>query len=161
MSLLIGQPKVYTIHYTLKDSDGEVIESSVGDDPFVVLTGSGQIIPGLEKELLRLSAGDKKSVTVVAAEAYGEYDEQMVVEVPREQFPSRKIEVGEQFQADAGGVPQIVVVRSVTDQAVTVDANHPLAGEDLTFDLEVMAIRDATKDEIDHGHVHGPGGIQH
>jgi FKBP-type peptidyl-prolyl cis-trans isomerase SlyD len=153
--------QVYTIHYTLKDSEGEVLESSIGDEPMSFLAGVGQVIPGLEKQLAGLKMGDKKLISVVAAEAYGEYDDDLVAQVPRAQFPKKDIEVGEQFQTDAGGGQQVVVVTELSDEFVTIDGNHPLAGEDLQFDIEVLTIRDATKDELAHGHAHGPGGAHH
>lgn len=154
--------KVVSFHYTLKDDKGAVLESSHGDDPMSFLEGVGQIIPGLERELKGLKQGDKKSVNVPAAEAYGEFDEALVVEVPRSAIPKKEVAVGDQFHAQGDdGEPRVVIVTEVTDSTVTVDGNHPLSGQDLSFDVEITEIRDATKEEIEHGHAHGPGGHHH
>lgn len=160
--ILSANPKVVSFHYTLKDGKGNVLESSFGDEPLSYLEGVGQIIPGLESALMGLKIGDKKSVAVKAAEAYGEHDKEMVVEVPRQQIPKPDVQVGDQFHADSGhGHAQVVVVTAVTDTHVTVDANHPLAGQDLHFDVEITGVREATKEELEHGHIHGAGGIHH
>lgn len=154
--------KVISFHYTLKDSKGQTLESSFGDEPLSYLEGVGQIIPGLEDALKGLKKGDKKSVNVPAAQAYGEFSKELIVEVPREHIPKKDVEVGDRFHADSGGgQSQVVVVTKVTDSHVTVDGNHPLAGQDLNFDVEIAEVRDATKEEIAHGHAHGPGGHHH
>jgi FKBP-type peptidyl-prolyl cis-trans isomerase SlyD len=154
--------KVVSFHYTLKDSQGNVLESSFGDEPLRYLEGVGQIIPGLESAITGMQKGDKKTVSVKAADAYGDYEEELVVEVPREQLPKKDVEVGDRFHADAGGgQSQIVVVTEVTDSHVTVDGNHPLAGQDLEFDVEIFEVRDATKEELAHGHAHGGDGHHH
>ncbi len=156
------QPKVVSFHYTLKDAKGQTLESSIGEEPLSYLEGVGQIIPGLEDALKGLKAGDKKSVHVPAAQAYGEFSKDLIVEVPRENIPKKDVEVGDRFHADNGGGPsQVVVVTKVTDSTITVDGNHPLAGQDLNFDVEISEVRDATKDEVQHGHAHGPGGHHH
>lgn len=158
----MAQPKVVSFHYTLKDGKGTQLESSFGDEPMSYLEGSGQIIPGLETALEGVKKGDKKSVAVKAAEAYGEFEQELIVEVPRAQLPKKDIVVGDQFHADNGaGHVQVVTVTKVTDTTVTVDGNHPLAGQDLNFDVEITDVREATKDEIAHGHAHGPGGHHH
>lgn len=155
-------PKVVSFHYTLKDSKGTVLESSVGDQPLTYLEGVGQIIPGLESQIKGLKVGDKKSVHVKAADAYGEVEKELVVQVPRAQIPKKDVVVGDRFHADSGhGHTQVVVVTEVSDQTVTVDGNHPLAGQDLNFEVEISEVRDATKDEVSHGHAHGPGGHHH
>lgn len=154
-------PKVVTFHYTLKDTGGKVLESSHGADPLSYLEGVGQIIPGLENALQGSKKGDKKTVHVPAAQAYGEYDKNLVVQVPRAQIPKKDVQVGDQFHADSGGHTQVVVVTEVTDQFVKVDGNHPLSGQDLNFDVEVTDVREATKEEMAHGHAHGPGGHHH
>jgi FKBP-type peptidyl-prolyl cis-trans isomerase SlyD len=151
--------KVVSFHYTLKDSSGEVLEDSRSDEPMSYLEGVGQIIPGLEKELRGMKKGDKKSVNVKAVDAYGDYDDGLVAEVPRASIPKKDVEVGDQFHAQGeDGHPRIVTVTEVNDKAVTVDGNHPLSGQDLNFDVEITDVRDATKEEIEHGHAHGPGG---
>jgi FKBP-type peptidyl-prolyl cis-trans isomerase SlyD len=158
----MATPRVVSFHYTLKDSKGTQLESSFGDQPLSYLEGVGQIIPGLEKELAGLQKGAKKSVHVKAAEAYGEREEELVVQVPRAQIPKPDVAIGDQFQADSGdGYAQTVVVTALSDSHITVDGNHPLAGEDLQFDVELIDVRDATADEVKHGHAHGPGGHHH
>jgi FKBP-type peptidyl-prolyl cis-trans isomerase SlyD len=155
-------PRVVSFHYTLKNSKGEQLESSFGSDPLMFLEGVGQIIPGLEKELQMMKAGDKKVITVKATDAYGEIEADMIVEVPREKLPKKDVEVGDRFHADAGdGSAQVVMVTKVTETHVTIDGNHPLAGQDLTFEVEVDSTRDATKEELEHGHAHGAGGHNH
>lgn len=155
-------PKVVSFHYTLKDNKGEVLESSHGDEPLSFLEGSGQIIPGLEKAMQGMQLGDKKSVEVKAQEAYGDRDLELILQVPREQIPKPDVTVGDRFHAGTEqGHSQVVVVTAVSDTHVTVDANHPLAGQDLQFDVEVTAVRDATPEEVEHGHAHGPDGHHH
>ncbi len=155
-------PRVVSFHYTLKNSKGEQLESSVGSEPLMYLEGVGQIIPGLEEAIKALKAGDKKTITVKAAEAYGEVEPEMIVEVPKERLPKKDVEVGDRFHADAGdGHAQVVQVTKVTDTHVTIDGNHPLAGQDLTFEVEIDSTREATQDELAHGHAHGPGGHHH
>lgn len=155
-------PRVVSFHYTLKNSAGEQLESSVGSEPLMYLEGVGQIIPGLEEAIKALKAGDKKTITVKAAEAYGEIEPEMIVEIPKERLPKQDVQVGDRFHADAGdGHAQVVQVTKVTDTHVTIDGNHPLAGQDLTFEVEIDSTREATKEELSHGHAHGPGGHHH
>ncbi len=151
--------KVISFHYTLTGSDGGVIDSSDGHPPLSFLAGKSQIIPGLEEVIVTLDAGDKRTVEVKAADAYGLADPEKLFEVPIEKMPKQSIEVGDQFSTR--GQSQPLTVTKVTDTHVTLDANHPLAGMDLTFAVEVTEIRDATEEEISHGHVHGPGGHGH
>ena len=151
--------KVFSFHYTLTNPAGKVLDSSEGRDPLVFMVGKGQIIPGLESELILLNVGDQKKIEVPAAAAYGEHDPKRAVEVPLEKLPKEHIEVGDQFQA--GGEHQSFIVTKVTETHATLDGNHPLAGVDLTFDVEVTGIRDATLEELAHGHAHGPGGHSH
>jgi FKBP-type peptidyl-prolyl cis-trans isomerase SlyD len=126
------------------------------------LEGVGQIIPGLEKQLQGLKKGDKKSIHVPAADAYGEHDDALIVEVPRDAIPKKDVEVGDQFHAQGDdGEPRVVVVTEVTDKTVTVDGNHPLSGEDLQFEVEITEVREATAEELQHGHAHGPDGHHH
>ena len=159
---MAGQTKVVTLHYTLKDSSGKTLESSFGDEPMSYLEGVGQIIPGLENALRGVKKGDKKNVTVTARDAYGEHEKELIVQVPRAHMPKKEIEIGEQFHAQGpDGAPAMVTVTAVDADHVTVDGNHPLAGQALTFDVEVIDVRDATKEEITHGHSHGPGGHHH
>jgi FKBP-type peptidyl-prolyl cis-trans isomerase SlyD len=155
--------RVVTFHYTVKSDKGETIDSSIGADPMAFLEGSGQIIPGLEATLKLLKAGEKKSVTIEPAQAYGERDKELVFSVPRAKFPAgEKVEVGMKFRAGSPDEPSpVFTVTSVTDAEVGVDGNHPLAGQTLHFDVEVTAVRDATEEELAHGHSHGHGGHHH
>jgi len=153
--------KVISFHYTLTDSTGKTLDSSAGGEPLTFLEGVGQIIPGLESHLRAMKAGDKKNVTVPAKNAYGEKDPGNVVEMARDKMPAPNIKVGDRFRAGNTPNAPVVTVTKVTDTHVTLDGNHPLAGMDLTFDVEVTAVRDATQEELDHGHVHGAGGHHH
>ena len=153
-------PRVIGIHYTLRDDLGEQIDSSRGGDPLYFLEGSGQIIPGLERELIGMQAGDKREVEVKASEAYGDMNPELVATVKRSQFPpGAPVDVGEQFTVERDG-PVFTIVEVEGDD-VTVDANHPMAGKDLHFDVEIVEMREATPDEMKHGHAHGPRGHAH
>jgi FKBP-type peptidyl-prolyl cis-trans isomerase SlyD len=123
------------------------------------MEGAGQIIPGLESEIGKLKTGDKKKINVKADDAYGQRDPQALIDVPVEKLPSKTVKVGDQFRSNQSPLP--LTVTKVTDTHVTLDANHPLAGVDLTFDVEITTIRDATEEELAHGHAHGPGGHSH
>ena len=158
----MATPKVVKFHYTLKDSKGVQLESSFGDEPMSFLEGVGQVIPGLEDQMHGMNKGDKKLINVKAADAYGEFEQDMIVQVPRESLPKKDVVVGDQFHADSGqGHAQVVTVTAVNDTHVTVDGNHPLAGQDLNFDVEIVDVRDATKEELEHGHAHGGDGHHH
>lgn len=152
--------QVITFHYKLTNVEGDVLDQSLGGEPLVFMSGIGHLIEGLEKELTQMSVGDKKVVNVAAAEAYGEREEQLVQQVERSQLPE-DLEVGMQFSVGEENSPLIVTVIDFNDEEVTLDGNHPLAGEALTFDVELIAKRDATADEVAHGHVHGEGGHMH
>ena len=157
----IQNDQVVSFHYTLTDGNGEVIDKSEGQ-PLVYLHGAGNIIPGLENALAGKKVGDKLVVNVPAAEGYGEYSVELVQEVPRNMFQGvDQIQPGMQFQAQTDEGIQVVTVKDVTDTAVIVDGNHPLAGQDLNFDVEIVEIRPASQEELDHGHVHGAGGHHH
>lgn len=159
---LIANDHVVTFNYTLTNSEGEQLDKSEEGSPLAYLHGHANIIPGLEKELTGKSAGDSLKVTVAPAEAYGEYMEEAVQEVPKEMFQGvDTIEAGMQFHAEAQGGMQIVTVKAVEGDTVIIDANHPLAGQTLTFDVEVVEVRAATEEELSHGHAHGVGGHQH
>ncbi len=157
----VADKKVVQLHYTLKNKAGELLDSSEGQEPLAYLHGLGNIVEGLEKALTGKQAGDKLEVNVEAAEAYGEYDESLVQPVPRSEFGDHPVEVGSQFHADTAIGPRIVTVTAIEGDDVVIDANHALAGEDLNFNVEVVDVRDATEEELDHGHVHGPGGHEH
>lgn len=160
--MTISQDSVVTIHYTLTDDDGDILDRSAAGEPLSYLHGHGQLIPGLERELSGKSAGDKLSVSVPAADGYGEYKESLVQEVPRHLLEGiDDLRPGMRLKAQTDQGPRSVTVTKVADQVVTLDANHPLAGKTLHFDIEVAAVRDATDEELSHGHVHGPGGHDH
>ena len=159
--MTVENGKVVSFHYTLTNAQGDVLDQSQ-EHPMPYLHGAGNIIPGLEKELAGKKVGDKLTVNVPAAEAYGEYHEQLVNDVPREAFQGvDNIEAGMQFQADTPEGGQVITVKAVNGDLVTVDANHPLAGQDLNFDVEIVEVREATEEESAHGHVHGVGGHHH
>ena len=158
----IAQNTVVAFHYTLKNDSGEVLDSSEGRDPLTYMHGSGNIIPGLEKELEGKATGDKLEVAVTPEEGYGEIQEGLVQEVPRDAFQGvEDVQPGMQFQAQTQGGPLMVTVTQVEGDTVTVDGNHPLAGQNLNFDVEIAEVREASQEEIEHGHVHGEGGHEH
>lgn len=158
----IAEDKVVSIHYTLTDSGGTVLDASAGGEPLAYLHGAGNIIPGLESALEGRQAGDRLSVTVDPAQGYGERDERLVQAVPRSAFKGvEQLAPGMQFQAQGPQGTRLVVVTQVAADIVTVDANHPLAGQTLHFEVEIAEVRDATREELEHGHVHGPGGHHH
>ena len=158
----ISENCVASIHYTLTDGDGKVIDTSEGQEPLAYLHGAGNIIPGLEKALLGKSVGDKFTVSIPAAEAYGLRDDSMVQELPSNMFSGiENIEVGMEFHAETEQGLQVVTVTNVEGDNVTIDGNHPLAGVDLTFDVDVADIRPASEEELQHGHAHGAGGHHH
>lgn len=158
----IESQKVVTLHYTLTDEQGTVIDQSE-DGSFVYMHGSNGIIPGLENALTGKKAGDELSVSVAPEDAYGERSDAMLQQVPKSMFEDQsQVEVGMQFHAQGpNGETLIVTVTEVSEENVTVDGNHPLAGVQLNFDVKVIDVRDATAEEVSHGHVHGPGGHHH
>ncbi|MEY2696711.1 MAG: hypothetical protein RL333_849 [Pseudomonadota bacterium] len=158
----IENQKVVSIHYTLTNEAGQVLDSSENQEPLAYIQGHGNIIPGLENALAGLSKGEKLKVTVAPADGYGERDDSMVQAVPRSAFQGvDDIKPGMQFQAQSPEGIQLVTVVSVEGDEVTLDGNHPMAGITLIFDVEITDVRDATAEELDHGHVHGPGGHHH
>jgi FKBP-type peptidyl-prolyl cis-trans isomerase SlyD len=158
----IEQNSVVTLHYTLKDNDGNVIDQS-DDGSFLYLHGAMNIIPGLENALAGKSAGDEFSVSVSPEEGYGAKDPERIQEVPKEMFDNAdEIKQGVQFHAQGpDGNAVVVTVIEVKDEAVVIDGNHALAGVDLNFSVTVVDVREATEEEISHGHVHGEHGHQH
>ena len=153
---------VALFHYKLTNDQGEVIDSSDGREPLAYLHGGGNIVVGLENALEGRTAGDKFSVSVDPEQGYGEHNEALVQTVPRSMFQGvDQIETGMRFQAQSDHGPVSVVVTEVTDENVTVDGNHALAGETLNFEIEVTEVREASAEELEHGHVHGPGGHEH
>lgn len=154
--------QVIGFHYTLKDKGGATIDSSVGATPLLFLEGSGQIIPGLEKELLAMEIGKKATVEIKSADAYGAVVEDLRMSVAKEQFPEgADIKVGDQFQVNEEPTAPIFTIVDIEGDNVHIDGNHPLAGQDLSFDVEVTEKRAATEEEVAHGHAHGAGGHNH
>jgi FKBP-type peptidyl-prolyl cis-trans isomerase SlyD len=154
----IADNDVVTFHYTLKGDTDEVIDSSAGGEPLAYLHGRGNIVPGLERELTGKSVGDRLQVRVPAAQGYGEYDRALVQKVPRRALKGiTNLRVGLRLQAGH----QAVTVKHIAGDMITLDGNHPLAGQDLNFDVEITAVRPATEEELAHGHVHGDGGHHH
>ncbi len=147
-----------SIHYILTNGSGEELDNSRKEQPMVYLHGAGQIIPGLENTLSGKKVADKFTVTIEPTDAYGERSEDMIQVVPMDMFADAgKVEVGMQFHADASHGVSVVTVIKVENDEVTIDGNHPLAGESLTFEVEVMDIRPATEDELSNQHIHGKG----
>lgn len=160
----IAQHTVVTMTYTLTDDQGQVLDQADADQPFAYLHGADNIIPGLEKQLVGKQANDSLTVTVPPAEAYGEYDERMTQQVPRSMFEgvsAEQIVVGAEFHAQTGAGNQTIRIAAVDDNSVTIDANHPLAGVALTFDVTILNVRAASAEEVAHGHAHGEGGHHH
>jgi len=150
------------IDYKLTIDGGIVVDASEKGEPLWYLHGAGNIIPGLERALEGLSPGDKKTVTVSPEDGYGTYDKAKVHDVPRAQFPAGDYKVGDHIIATAPDGTEVPARISATNtKAITLDFNHELAGKTLTFDVNVSEVREATKDELKHGHVHGPGGHHH
>jgi len=149
---------VVSIHYTLTNKAGEKLDSSIGAEPLSYLHGKGNIIPGLEKALNDSSVGDKLTVTIEPEDAYGERNNEQIQVVDKEMFQGvDNLEVGMQFQADSSTGPAVVTITAIEDDKITIDGNHPLAGEQLTFEVEVTEIRPATESELENGHIHGEG----
>jgi len=153
--------KVLSFHYTLTDTSGKTLDSSRNATPFPILEGSKQIIPTLEEELLVMQVGDKKKVEISADKAYGQVKEDLKHEVPRDKLPKGDIKVGAQFRGDEDPNSPTFVVYKIEGETAYLNGNHPLAGVDLVFDVEVMEVREATSEEVEHGHAHGPEGHHH
>jgi FKBP-type peptidyl-prolyl cis-trans isomerase SlyD len=155
----IEKNKVVSIDYTLTDPQGQVIDSSKGRGPLSYLAGVGGIIPGLEKAMEGKAQGDHLDVTIAPADAYGEKDPGLVQSVPKNLFRGvENIQPGMQFQAQGpSGPARMVTVVAVQEETITIDANHPLAGMPLHFVVDVVEVREASPEELSHGHVHGNG----
>lgn len=156
MSLMIGDNVVVSIHYTLTDEGGEILDSSEGAEPLSYLHGAGNIIPGLERALVGKTSGTDLQVSIAAEDGYGEVQPELIQQIPAGAFQGvEKVEPGMTFEAqDQQGNVRRISVKSVEGDEVTIDANHPLAGMQLNFDVQVVDVRDATAEEIAHGHVH-------
>jgi len=155
----IAQDQVVSIHYTLRNDAGDVLDSSAEGEPLTYLHGHGNLIPGLERELAGKSTGDKLSVKIAPADAY---DKALVQRVPRRALKGvPDVRVGMRLQAQTEHGPRAVTVTQLTGDLFTLDGNHPLAGQNLNFEVEVGAVRAASAEELEHGHVHGPDGHHH
>jgi len=157
----IGKHSVVSIDYTLTGADGEVLDSSKGREPLAYIQGTGSIVIGLEEALEGKEKGASVQVSVPPAKGYGERQDALSQKVPREMFDMEEIEPGMRFHAEGEHGTHVVTVTAVDNDSVTVDANHPLAGQTLNFDVKVVNVRPATQQELSHGHVHGAHGHDH
>ena len=158
----LTKDKVVNINYTLKDKESNIMDES-NDGTFTYLHGAKNLIPALERALEGKTSGDKVNVVVPPENAYGLRDEKKIQHVPRKMFPvDQKLEIGMPFSsATPDGTAMNVVITGIEETEVIIDGNHPLADVELHFNIEIIDVRDATKEELEHGHVHGPGGHQH
>jgi FKBP-type peptidyl-prolyl cis-trans isomerase SlyD len=157
----IGQDTVVAIDYTLTNDTGDVLDTSKGAEPLTYIHGKGQIIPGLESALAGRSVGDTFQIRIPASAAYGERDPELIQQARRAQFGGDEPEVGMQVEADGPDGHETLTIIAVEGDLVTLDGNHPLAGMPLTFDVTIVGVRAATKQELQHGHAHGSGGHDH
>ncbi|MGS0536313.1 FKBP-type peptidyl-prolyl cis-trans isomerase [Pseudoalteromonas sp. SaAl2] len=159
--MLIATNKVVKMHYSVTDNDNNSIDNSFDGEPLIFIVGTGYLIQGLEDALQGKQAGDTLSVTVEPENGYGERHDELMQAVPKSMFEGMEIEVGMQFRATTDDGDQSVMIIDIQDEEVIVDGNNPLAGITLNFDVEILEVRDATADELAHGHVHGEGGCGH
>lgn len=158
----IANNKVVAIDYVLTDPKGEVLDRSEKGNPLHYIQGAGNIIPGLEKALEGKAVGDSFKANIPHVEGYGARDEDLIQVIPKEHFGEIKgLKVGMELEAESEDGIRVITVIGIEGDQVTVDGNHPLAGVDLTFDVTVVEVRDATAEEVSHGHVHGPDGHDH
>jgi len=158
----ITADRVVTIHYTLTNDSGTIIDSSAGGDPLAYIQGHGNLVSGLEKALEGKEGGNTLAVVVPAADGYGTRDEKLVQRVPKRALQGAgDIKKGMQFQARTDEGMRLFTVAAVVGDMVTLDGNHPLADQTLHFDIEIVSVREATPEELEHGHVHGAGGHHH
>jgi FKBP-type peptidyl-prolyl cis-trans isomerase SlyD len=158
----IAADRVVLIHYTLKGDDGAVMDTSSGGDPLAYIQGHGNLVSGLEKALEGKQDGDKLSVSVAPADGYGKRDAALIQRVPKRSMQGAgDIKKGMQFQARTDDGLRVFTVTAVVGDMVTLDGNHPLADQTLHFDVQVVSVREATEEELEHGHVHGAGGHHH
>ena len=160
--MTIQLKSIVAIHYTLKDDRGVVLDASADDQPLVYLHGAGTIIPGLEKELFGKQAGDSFEATISPDQAYGDHHAEMVQTVPLDAFKEEQtLEIGMSFSGNTPEGPINVVITDIQDGMATLDANHPMAGKTLHFAVDIDSVREATEEELMHGHAHKPGGCDH
>jgi len=154
----ITKNSVVVMHYAVSDSEGTLIDSSYDHKPMAIIQGTGYLIPGLEDALIDHQEGEKFEVAVACEQAYGERHDEYVQTVPKELLQGvEDLAVGTQLRASTDDGEQTVIVIDVTDEEVTVDGNHPLSGIDLSFDVEILEVREATAEELAHGHIHSEG----
>ncbi len=149
--------KAITLAYTLTDDKGNILDKADANEPFIYLHGAGGVIPGLEKALDGKAVDERLTVNLEPSEAYGDYSDQLVQEVSKEMFgelDEKDMFVGAQFHAETNQGMQVVTVNAINDETITIDGNHPMAGKNLNFDVTVLEVRDATEDELAHGHIH-------
>jgi FKBP-type peptidyl-prolyl cis-trans isomerase SlyD len=157
----IGPQKVVSISYTLKGDAGDVIDSSVGREPLIYIHGIGSLVPGLEKALEGRGAGEHVAVTVGPEEGYGARDESLSRKIPIRKLPDGKARAGMRVRVETDTGPMLLLITAVQGDYATVDPNHPLSGKTLHFEVDVVDVREATADELAHGHVHAPGQGHH
>ena len=157
----IEKDRVVRFHYSVAEQGQEPVETSKGGEPLAILFGHGNIIPGLEKAMDGREAGDSFSADVPAAEAYGEKREGLTQRIPKKHFGDQRLVPGMQVVLNTNFGPRAVTIEKVGMSVVDVDLNHPMAGKDLHFDIEIVDVREATAEELEHGHVHGEGGHHH
>jgi FKBP-type peptidyl-prolyl cis-trans isomerase SlyD len=157
----IEKDRVVRFHYTVAEQGQAALESSEGNDPLAILIGHGNIIPGLENAMLGHEDGDAFSVDVAAADAYGEKRDGLTQRVPKKHFEGQRLEPGMQVILNTNHGQRAVTIQKVGMSVVDVDLNHPMAGKDLHFDINIVDVREATEEELSHGHVHGDGGHHH
>jgi FKBP-type peptidyl-prolyl cis-trans isomerase SlyD len=157
----ISKNSVVSFHYTLNDGDGKLLDTSAGREAFTYIHGAGMIVPGLEEEMEGKKSGDNLKVAIPPTKGYGEFDPQLVHKVPQDRFGDQKVEPGMQFQAGEQGDMGVFTVMDVQDGNVMLNGNHPLAGVTLHFNVDIKNVREATEEELAHGHVHGEGGVHH
>ena len=158
----VAKHKVVSIDYTLTGDDKQVIDSTDGEQPLAYLHGVGMLVPGMENALEGKAVGDQFQVTIDPADGYGERNDELRQEVSRDQFEGiDNLELGMQFRVETDSEPIVVTIVEIADETVTIDGNHQLAGATLHFDVTVRDVRDATDEEVAHGHAHGPGGHEH
>ena len=161
MTQTISQDKVVGIHYIVKTAEGQQLDQSKEGQPLQFIFGRGMLIKGLEDALAGKAVGDKFNADIAPEDAYGERHDGLIQTVPRNLFGDNPVEPGMQFRASTDHGEQSVIIVEVDDENVTVDGNHPLAGQALNFDVEVVEVRDADPSELDHGHVHADGNHNH
>jgi FKBP-type peptidyl-prolyl cis-trans isomerase SlyD len=157
----ISANKVVSIHYTLTNNEGDVLDTSSGGEPLNYIQGIGALIQGMEEGLEGKSLGDKLQLKIAPEKGYGALQMEMIQQVPISAFGGQMVSPGMQFEAGSEEQRFLVTVKEVSDEFVIIDGNHPLAGVELNFDVEVLEVREATEEELAHGHVHGPGGHHH